>query len=85
MNCGFFLLLKAIFNYLFTVQTSRHFQLSSWINYKTSHLILVLGADNAPTVDNFKCVQTVPPPEPADGMVTIQTLYLSLDPAMVNA
>ncbi|WAQ98423.1 PTGR2-like protein, partial [Mya arenaria] len=40
------------------------------------------GADNEPTVDNFRCEACDPAPSPGDGELTIQTLYISLDPAI---
>ena len=43
-----------------------------------------VGADNEPTIENFGYEEVPVPEELEDEEITLQTLFLSLDPAMVH-
>ena len=42
------------------------------------------GANNVPTIDNFGYEITAAPEVLQEGEISIQTLYVSLDPALVK-
>ena len=44
----------------------------------------VTGANNEPAVENFGYEATAVPGELREGEISIETLYLSLDPALVS-